>query len=54
MDGENSNECRWWQQTELQKLIVASNKIKSIPRDIKNLQSLVSLDVISRNFIKKA
>ena len=46
MNTENTDEYRWWQQTELQKLIIASNKITSIPKDVKNLQSLVSLDVI--------
>ena len=44
-NNENTEEYRWWQQVELQKLILASNKIKIIPRDVKNLQSLVTLDV---------
>jgi hypothetical protein len=39
------DEYRWWQQTELQKLIMASNSIKVIPKDIKNLLSLHTLDV---------
>ncbi len=46
MNSDNNDEYRWWQQTELQKLILASNKIKVVPKDIKNLQSLVTLDVI--------
>ena len=40
------NDFKWWDQVDLNKLILASNKIKSIPKDVRNLSSLVTLDVI--------
>jgi hypothetical protein len=36
---------KWWDQTELNKLILASNQITSISSDIQLLQGLVVLDV---------
>ncbi len=36
---------RWWEQTDLRKLILASNQLKSISSDIKNLPALTVLDV---------
>ena len=36
---------KWWDQTELNKLILASNQIKNISPDIQLLQGLVVLDV---------
>ena len=45
MNEENDDSPRWWDQAELTKLVLASNKISFIPRDIKNLSTLVSLDV---------
>lgn len=45
MDTNDNDEYRWWQQAELQKLILASNKIKVISKEIKNLNSIVTLDV---------
>lgn len=41
----DSDENRWWEQVELQKLILASNKLKNVPKMLKNLQTLVTLDV---------
>ena len=40
-----ANEFKWWEQVDLNKLILASNKIKIITKDVENLNSLVSLDV---------
>jgi hypothetical protein len=40
-----ANEFKWWEQVDLNKLILASNKIKVITKDVQNLNSLVSLDV---------
>jgi len=39
------NELKWWEQVDLNKLIMASNKIKIMPKDVQNLNSLVTLDV---------
>ncbi|XP_063283982.1 leucine-rich repeat-containing protein 40 [Pelobates fuscus] len=36
---------RWWEQTDLTKLILASNKLQSLSEDIKLLPALVVLDV---------
>ncbi|CAH2311008.1 leucine-rich repeat-containing 40 [Pelobates cultripes] len=36
---------RWWEQTDLTKLILASNKLQSLSEDIKLLPALVILDV---------
>ena len=36
---------KWWDQTQLNKLILASNQITSISSDIQLLQALVVLDV---------
>ena len=47
-----ANEFKWWEQVDLNKLILASNKIKTITKDVQNLNSLVSLDV-SKRFIFK-
>jgi Leucine-rich repeat (LRR) protein len=43
---DNANNEGWWTQVELQKLILASNKIKTIDKEIKNLPKLTILDVI--------
>ena len=45
LDDENNDSLKWWDQIELVKLILASNKIKYIPKEIKQLFSLVVLDV---------
>jgi hypothetical protein len=42
---DNQEDFKWWEQTELQKLILASNKIKIIPKEIQNLQTLITFDV---------
>ena len=47
IDNQDNDEFRWWKQVELQKLILASNRIKLITSDIKNLQNLTTLDVKS-------
>ncbi|XP_018432379.1 PREDICTED: leucine-rich repeat-containing protein 40 isoform X2 [Nanorana parkeri] len=36
---------RWWEQTELTKLILASNKLQSLSEDIRLLPAMVVLDV---------
>ena len=36
---------RWWEQVDLKKLILASNKIKELSSEIKNLPALNVLDV---------
>ena len=36
---------RWWEQTDLVKLIMASNLISSLSEDIVNLPALTVLDV---------
>ncbi|KAM4722722.1 leucine-rich repeat-containing protein 40 isoform 2-T2 [Rhinophrynus dorsalis] len=36
---------RWWEQTDLTKLILASNKLQSLSEDIKLLPALVVLDI---------
>ena len=38
-------EDRWWDQVELNKLIMASNLLTTIPDDIAQLTALVILDV---------
>jgi len=40
-----NTDFKWWDAIELSKLILASNKIKSVPKDIKCLSSLTTLDV---------
>jgi hypothetical protein len=42
---EDENGEKWWDQIELTKLILASNKIKILPKDIKQLYTLIALDV---------
>ena len=42
---EGENEFKWWDQVDLTKLILAANKIKLVPSDIKALSTLVTLDV---------
>ena len=41
---DNTDE-RWWEQEDLQKLILASNQLKSLSEDIKLLPALNLLDV---------
>ena len=41
-----NTEAKWWDAVELTKLILASNKIKSVPKDIKCLSLLTTLDVM--------
>lgn len=36
---------RWWEQTDLTKLLLSSNKLQTISEDIKLLPALVVLDV---------
>lgn len=38
-------EDRWWEQTDLTKLLLSSNKLLSIPDDVKLLPALVVLDI---------
>lgn len=38
-------EDRWWEQTDLTKLLLSSNKLQSVSEDIKLLPALVVLDV---------
>ncbi|XP_066453869.1 leucine-rich repeat-containing protein 40 [Eleutherodactylus coqui] len=40
-----STSDRWWEQTDLVKLFLSSNKLQSLPDDIKLLPALVVLDV---------
>ena len=45
---ENKNDdsgFKWWQQIDLQKLIIASNKLKEIPKEIEFLDTLITFDV---------
>ena len=46
----DDNDFRWWDQVEIQKLILASNKIKIVPKDIKALTALTTLDVNELKF----
>jgi len=41
----NDEELKWWDHIDLTKLILASNKIQLITKEIKYLNSLVNLDV---------
>ena len=45
MDNNDNEDSKWWNQVELTKLILASNKIKQIPTDIQQLDTLCTLDV---------
>ena len=45
MSNDNDSDYKWWDQIDLVKLIAASNRIKFIPKDIKYLNTLVTLDV---------
>ena len=38
---------RWWEQVDLKKLILASNKLKELSSEIRNLPALNVLDVCS-------
>lgn len=38
-------EDRWWEQTDLTKLILAGNLLTSLSEDVKHLSALVVLDV---------
>ena len=42
---DNNDECKWLDHVNLSKLILASNKITYIPKDVQLLDSLVTLDV---------
>lgn len=45
-DYRNNNEdFKWWDQANLTKLILASNRIKLLPKIVQQLSSLVILDV---------
>jgi len=44
-DADFDNDERWWDQVELTKLILASNKIQDLSEDVKLLSALQSLDV---------
>lgn len=39
---------RWWEQTDLTKLILASNKLQSLSEDVKLLPALTVLDVSTK------
>ena len=41
----DNTEDRWWDQVDLNKLILASNRIKEISDDLRNLPALTVLDV---------
>ena len=43
---DNPSEEKWWEFVDLQKLILANNSIMEIPKDVGNLMSLQTLDVI--------
>lgn len=45
-DKPDQDESKWWTYVELNKLILASNKIRVIPREVNMLSSLTVLDVI--------
>lgn len=36
---------RWWEQTDLTKLIISSNKLETLSENVKLLPALVVLDV---------
>lgn len=40
---------RWWEQTDLTKLILASNKLQSLSEDVQLLPALTMLDVSTRS-----
>ncbi|RNA38661.1 leucine-rich repeat-containing 40 [Brachionus plicatilis] len=40
-----NNQSKWWNQVELTKFIIASNKLKIIPQDIQKLSNLIFLDI---------
>ncbi|KAF6025310.1 LRRC40 [Bugula neritina] len=44
-DADFDNDERWWDQVELTKLILASNKIQDLSEDVKLLSALQSLDI---------
>lgn len=39
------DEEKWWDQIDLNKLILAANQIKEIPDDVALLTALITLDV---------
>ena len=41
----DNSEDRWWEQVDLTKLILASNLLKQVSDDIKQLPALTVLDV---------
>lgn len=47
----DNTEDRWWEQEDLQKLILASNQLTSISEDIKLLPALSLLDVEANIYI---
>ena len=42
----DEHDFKWWDQVDLNKLILASNKIQIIPKDVQHLSTLVTFDVI--------
>lgn len=50
-DKSDQDESKWWTYVELTKLILASNKIRVIPREVNMLSSLTVLDVSSNLFL---
>ena len=48
---DNGDNFKWWDQANLTKLILASNKLRVIPRNAQSLNSLVILDVINITFL---
>lgn len=44
-DDQNDENFKWWDRVNLTKLILASNKLKTVPKNVQLLSSLVILDV---------
>ena len=42
---DNPDAGGWWEQTDLTKLIVASNSLRQIPADVSNFAALITFDV---------
>ena len=49
MDEDTDADFKWWDQIDLSKLIVATNRIRAIPKEVGLLSALVTLDVFKKN-----
>jgi hypothetical protein len=49
-NNDDENGFKWWEQIELNKLIIGSNKIKEISKEIEFLDTLITLDVNEYSF----